>query len=84
MRKVEASYVKAVNLVETNNSSDNHLFQDLIESVVSLQDMVEKQAKKQKDLEDYIDSLLMKVIASNPDVLEKNAVMNEKYGRMVM
>jgi len=46
--------------------------EDLIEMIVGLQDTVEHQARKQSDLEDYIDSLLMKVLSSNPQLLQKN------------
>ena len=55
-------------------------FQDLIEMVVNLQHSVEKQAKVQSDLEDYIDSLLSKVIHKAPDILQKNAEMNARFG----
>ena len=51
--------------------------------IINLQDGVEKQAKKQADMEDYIDSLLMKVIANAPDLLQKNSVMDQKYGTMI-
>ncbi len=53
--------------------------QDLIEMIVNLQDAVEHHAKKQSDLEDYIDALLTKVIANAPDLLQKNAQMEAKY-----
>ena len=48
--------------------------------VVNLQHSVEKQAKVQSDLEDYIDSLLSKVIHKAPDILQKNAEMNARFG----
>ena len=57
--------------------------QDLIEMVVNLQHSVEKQAKVQSDLEDYIDSLLSKVISKAPDILQKNAEMNARFGTTV-
>ena len=57
-----------------------YAFQDLIEMVVNLQHSVEKQAKVQSDLEDYIDSLLSKVISKAPDILQKNAEMNARFG----
>ena len=57
--------------------------QDLIGMIVSLKDSVEKQAKKQSDLEDYIDSLLMKVIQQAPDILQKNAIMEKKYASFI-
>ena len=47
--------------------------------IVNLQDAVEHHAKKQSDLEDYIDALLTKVIANAPDLLQKNAQMEAKY-----
>lgn len=49
--------------------------QDLIESIVQLQAQLEHQGKKQLDLEDYLDSLLMKVMARNPDLLQKDLTM---------
>ena len=56
-------------------------FQDLIETILSLQESVEKHAKKQADMEDYIDGLLMKVMANAPSLLQKNNALNEKkYG----
>ena len=61
----------------------NLLFQDLIEMVVGMQVALERQAKKQSDLEDYLDDLLTKVIASAPDLLQKNAQMEKKYGALV-
>ena len=60
-----------------------YAFQDLIEMVVNLQHSVEKQAKVQSDLEDYIDSLLSKVIHKAPDILQKNAEMNARFGTTV-
>ena len=57
--------------------------EDLIEMVVNLQASAEKHAKKQADLEDYIDSLLMKIIDTAPDLLQKNNVMEQKYGKFV-
>ncbi len=51
--------------------------------IASLQDTVEKQAKQQSDLEDYIDSLLTKVMANAPELLQKNAQMELRYGRHV-
>ena len=46
--------------------------EDLIEMIVGLQATVENQARKQGDLEDYIDTLLTKVLSSAPDLLQKN------------
>merc|ERR1712142_36890 len=46
--------------------------EDLIEMIVSLQATIETQAKKHSDLEDYIDSLLMKVLSTAPQLLQKN------------
>ena len=51
--------------------------------VMALQETVEKQAKRHSDLEDYIDSLLSKVIKHNPDILQKNAEMNARFGTTV-
>ncbi len=48
--------------------------------IVNLQDAVEQHAKKQADLEDYIDALLTKVIANAPDLLQKNNLMEAKFG----
>ena len=53
-------------------------FQDLIESVVQLQGMLESQGKKQVDLEDYLDSLLMKVMAHAPELLQKDLAQGNK------
>lgn len=49
--------------------------EDLIEAVVQLQNQVECQGKKQVELEDYLDSLLMKVMAKSPDLLQKDLTM---------
>lgn len=46
--------------------------EDLIEMIVSLQTTIESQAKKHGELEDYIDSLLMKVLSTAPQLLQKN------------
>merc|ERR1719295_620567 len=54
--------------------------EDLIEMIVGLQDTVEHQARKQSDLEDYIDSLLMKVLSSNPQLLQKNTAEGSPIG----
>ena len=40
--------------------------------VVRLQAGVEDQGKKVADLEDYIDSLMVKIIEDSPVLLEKN------------
>ena len=48
------------------------LCQDLIEMIVTLEANVEQQANKRTDLEEYIDSLLTKVIESAPEILQKN------------
>jgi len=47
--------------------------EDLIEMIVGLQSSIETQARKQSDLEDYIDSLLTKVLSTAPSLLQKNA-----------
>ena len=51
------------------------VMQDLIETIVQLQSQLESQGKRQVDLEDYLDALLMKVMARNPDLLQKNLSM---------
>ena len=40
--------------------------------IVGLQSSIETQARKQSDLEDYIDSLLTKVLSTAPSLLQKN------------
>ncbi|XP_059090359.1 rab11 family-interacting protein 1-like isoform X3 [Tigriopus californicus] len=55
----------------------------LIEMVLDLQAKLAHSEKKQSELEDYIDTLLMKVIQSAPDLLQKNNIMEKKYGRIV-
>lgn len=40
--------------------------------IVGLQASVETQARKQTDLQDYIDSLLMKILSTAPQLLQKN------------
>ena len=40
--------------------------------IVGLQASVEIQARKASDLEDYIDSMLMKVLSTAPQLLQKN------------
>ena len=40
--------------------------------IVGLQASIETQARKQSDLEDYIDSLLTKVLSAAPQLLQKN------------
>ena len=42
---------------------------------MQLQGQLESQGKKQVDLEDYLDSLLMKVMARNPELLQKDMSM---------
>jgi len=49
--------------------------EDLIEAIVQLQSQLETQGKKQVDLEDYLDALLMKVMAKAPDLLQKDLTM---------
>ncbi len=58
--------------------------QDLIEMVVNVQDAVEQHAKKQADLEDYIDALLTKVIANAPELLQENAQMEARFGHRLL
>ena len=45
--------------------------------VISLQASVEEQGKRAADLEDYVDSLLVKVMESSPVLLEKNVITNK-------
>jgi len=54
--------------------------EDLIEMVVTLKAGVEDQGKKMCDLEDYIDSLLIKIMESSPVLLEKH-VLSCKPGK---
>ena len=42
--------------------------------VVGLQASVEEQGKKVADLEDYVDSMLIKVMETSPVLLEKNVL----------
>jgi len=51
--------------------------EDLIEMVVRLQSTVEGQGKKVADLEDYIDSLLIRVMDTAPVLLEKNIIFTK-------
>ena len=51
--------------------------QDLIEMVCFLQRTVESQGKKVADLEDYIDSMVLRVMERAPVILESN--MPEYY-----
>ena len=48
------------------------ILQDLIEMVVRLQAQVEDGGKKVADMEEYIDSLLLKIIENRPVLLERN------------
>lgn len=48
------------------------LLQDLIEMVVKLQGQVEDQGRRMGDMEEYIDSLLVKIMENTPVLLEKN------------
>ena len=60
-----------------NESSKNSLHAKVkpIEAIIQLQSTLEHQGKKQVDLEDYLDSLLMKVMANAPDLLQKDLSM---------
>jgi len=51
--------------------------EDLIEMVIRLQASVEEQGKKAADLEDYVDSLLIKVMEASPVLLEKNLLISK-------
>ena len=42
--------------------------------VITLQASVEEQGKKVADLEDYVDSILIKVMEASPVLLEKNVL----------
>ena len=53
----------------------NNIFQDLIEMVMNLQATVEQQGRKSDDLEDYIDSLLIRVMDVAPVILQKDPPM---------
>ena len=50
------------------------ILQDLIEMVVRLQAQVEDGGKKVADMEEYIDSLLVKIIENSPVLLERNII----------
>ena len=54
--------------------------EDLIELVVGLQANAESQGKKLKDLEDYLDGLLIRVMETAPVLLQKD-VLTTKPGR---
>ena len=51
---------------------DKMLLQDLIEMVVRLQGQVEDHGKRVGDMEDYIDTLVVKIMENTPILLEKN------------
>ena len=48
------------------------LLQDLIEMVVKLQGQVEDHGKRVGDMEEYIDTLVVKIMENTPILLEKN------------
>jgi hypothetical protein len=50
------------------------ILQDLIEMVIKLQASVEEQGKRVGDLEDYVDSMMIKVMEVSPVLLEKNVL----------
>jgi hypothetical protein len=50
------------------------ILQDLIEMVITLQASVEEQGKKVADLEDYVDTMMIKVMEASPVLLEKNVI----------
>ena len=54
--------------------------EDLIELVVGLQANAETQGKKLKDLEDYLDGLLIRVMETAPVLLQKDS-LTTKPGR---
>ena len=45
--------------------------------VITLQASVEEQGKKVADLEDYVDSMLIKVMEVSPVLLEKNVLSSK-------
>ena len=51
------------------------ILQDLIEMVVRLQAQVEDEGKKVADMEEYIDSLLVKIIENSTVLLERNIMI---------
>ena len=51
------------------------ILQDLIEMVIRLQASVEEQGKKVADLEDYVDTMMIKVMEASPVLLEKNVLI---------
>ena len=44
--------------------------QDLMETIVTLQATLEKNARHTRDLEDYIDDLLLRVMETTPQLLQ--------------
>ena len=80
LKKLQEKYQQVVNVNQNMFSLfpqdvwdkfDGKSREDLIEMIVGLQETVEDQARKQSDLEDYIDSLLMKVLSTAPQLLNK-------------
>ena len=55
------------------------ILQDLIEMVVRLQAQVEDGGKKVADMEEYIDSIMVKIMENSPVLLERN-IMTCKPG----
>ncbi|XP_044256202.1 rab11 family-interacting protein 2 isoform X2 [Tribolium madens] len=76
---------------EVNYSSNNHISnellqkfegksrEDLIHLVCNLQSDLESQKKKLKDLEDYLDDLLLRVMETTPRILQNPYVTLVKY-----
>lgn len=56
------------------------ILQDLIEMVVRLQAQVEDGGKKVADMEEYIDTILVKIMENSPVLLERN-IMACKPGK---
>ncbi|XP_071537345.1 uncharacterized protein Rip11 isoform X4 [Panulirus ornatus] len=52
--------------------------EDLMEMIVNLQSAMEKNARHTRDLEDYIDGLLLRVMESTPQILQAPITMNKK------
>ena len=46
------------------------IFQDLVEMVIELQAHVSAQNQQQKDLEEYLDNLLVRVMETSPRILQ--------------
>ena len=56
------------------------ILQDLVEMVVRLQAQVEDGGKKVADMDEYIDSIMVKIMENSPVLLERN-IMACKPGK---